>query len=95
MKEKIRKWEDEIAQIVNKQREMTQKNNDRIRELRKKIQQAQAEQELATNQRIAETVREIYGDVDDETIAVLKEQLIRMKEEKTEKALHDDGNGRL
>lgn len=95
MKEKIRKWEDEIAQIVNKQREMTQKYNDRIRELRKKIQQAQAEQELATNQRIAETVREIYGDVDDETIAVLKEQLIRMKEEKIEKALHDDGNGRL
>lgn len=94
MKEKIQKWEEEIERIAEKQKEMIQKSNERIRELRKKIQEAQAALELETNKRIAETVREVYGDVDEELLAAFKEQLLRMKEEKDGRA-GSDGNGRL
>ena len=36
MTEKIKKWEEEIERITIKQKEMNQKSNERIRELRKK-----------------------------------------------------------
>lgn len=75
MKEKIQKWEEEIEKILERQKEMNQKNNDRIRELRKKIQEAEEHMEQENNRLIADAVREIYGEVDGETLEAFKRQI--------------------
>lgn len=75
MKEKIKKWEEEIEKTVEKQKEMNLKSNERIRELRKKIQEAEQAMLLENNQMIAQAVREVYGEVDEETLEIFKRQM--------------------
>lgn len=64
MKEKIRRWEEEIDKIILKQKEMNAKYNERVRELRKKIEKGKSQLRREENEMIAETYREIYGEFD-------------------------------
>lgn len=82
VKEKIRKWEDEIERIAQRQKEMNEKSNERIRELRKKIQEAEQILLQENNQMIADAVREIYGEVDRETLGEFKRRIQSMQMEK-------------
>lgn len=75
MKEQIQKWEEEIERIAERQREMVEKNNARIRDLRKKIQEAETQIALENNRMIAETVRDIYGDVSAENLDAFRQLL--------------------
>lgn len=82
MEEKIKKWEEEIEQITERQKEMIAKNNERIRELRKKIQEAKVIVARENNQMIADAVREIYGEVSRETLEIFKKKIQMLQEEK-------------
>lgn len=75
MEERIRKWEEEIARIVEKQKEMNQKSSERIRELRKKIQEMEQAITLENNRLIAEAVREVYGDIDKNKIEDFRKKM--------------------
>ena len=78
MKEQIQKWEDEIEKITERQKEMIERNNVRIRELRKKIQNAEQEMLRENNQMIADTVRDIYGEVSKENLEAFKQLIASM-----------------
>ena len=75
MEEKIKKWEDEIEKILNQQKEANNKYNERVRELRKKIETAKHQVTLENNQLIADVVRSIYGEVTQENIEAFKRQM--------------------
>lgn len=75
MEEKIKKWEEEIEKILNQQREANNKYNERVRELRKKIETAKNQLTLENNQMIADVVRSIYGEVTQENIEAFKRQM--------------------
>lgn len=75
MEERIRKWEEEIARIAEKQKEMNQKSSERIRELRKKIQEAEQAITLENNRLIAEAVREVYGEMDKNKIEDFRKKM--------------------
>ena len=79
MREKIQQWEKEIEQINEKQKELIQKNDEKKRELRRKIQEAEQALLLENNQMIAEAVREIYGEVNEETLEAFKQQMKLMR----------------
>lgn len=78
-KEKIKKWEEEIEDISRRQKELVLKSNARIRELRKKIQEAEEELLLENNRMIAAAVREIFGEVTGENLEEVKEYFKLMK----------------
>ena len=75
MEEKIKKWEEEIEKILNQQKEANNKYNERVRELRKKIETAKHQMTLENNQLIADVVRTIYGEVTQENIEAFKRQM--------------------
>ena len=75
MEEKIKKWEEEIEKILNQQKEANNKYNERVRELRKKIETAKHQVTLENNQLIADVVRSIYGEVTQENIDAFKRQM--------------------
>jgi len=75
VKEKIKKWEEEIDKIAEKQKEMNAKSGERIRELRKKIQEAEQTLLVENNQMIAKAVREVYSEVNEETLEIFKQQM--------------------
>ena len=75
MEEKIKKWEEEIEKILNQQKEANNKYNERVRELRKKIETAKHQMTLENNQSIADVVRTIYGEVTQENIEAFKRQM--------------------
>lgn len=79
LREKIRKWNEEIETISKKQKEMARRNNERIRELQKKIQDANEKLLLEENQKIADTVREIYGDMTPEKLEDLKNKMKQLQ----------------
>ncbi len=76
MKEKIRKWEEEIEKILLQQKEANNKYNERVRELRKKIETAEHQMTLENNQLIADVVRTVYGEVTEENIEAFKRQMM-------------------
>lgn len=76
MKEKIRKWEEEIEKILLQQKEANNKYNERVRELRKKIETAEHQMTLENNQLIADVVRTVYGEVTEENIETFKRQMM-------------------
>lgn len=78
-KEKIKKWEEEIEDILRRQKELVLKSNARIRELRKKIQETEEELLSENNRMIATAVREIFGEVTGENLGEVKEYLKLMK----------------
>lgn len=94
LKEKIKKWEEEIEKTVEKQKEMNLKSNERIRELRKKIQEAEQAMLLENNQMIAQAVREVYGEVDEETLEIFKRQMQAAKAGLEKEQADDDGGSR-
>lgn len=75
MEEKIKKWEQEIERIAERQKEMNAKSNEQIRELRKKIQEAQVIVARENNQMIADVVREVYGEVSRENLEMFKRKI--------------------
>lgn len=81
LKEKIKKWEEEIEKIAERQKEMNQKSNERIRELRKKIQETEQIMAQENNQMIANAVREIYGEVTPETLEAFKQKIKSLRAE--------------
>lgn len=83
MEEKIRKWEQEIERIAERQKEMNTKSNEQIRELRKKIQEAQVIVARENNQMIADVVREVYGEVSRENLETFKRKIqeLQLKKE--------------
>lgn len=90
VKEKIKKWEEEIERIAEKQKEMNTKSNERIRELRKKIQETEQLLRLENNQMIADAVREIYGEVDGEALEAFKRKIQSLQMEKQEQETQQD-----
>ena len=98
MKEKIRKWEEEIEKIAERQQEMVERNNARIRELRKKIQAAEQQMALENNQMIADAVHDIYGEVSMENLAAFKELMASMAARRIEATggmLQDESQARI
>lgn len=83
MEEKIKKWEEEIERIAERQREMNARSNEQIRELRKKIQEAQVIVTRENNRMIADVVREVYGEVSRENLEAFKRtiQELQLKKE--------------
>ena len=79
MTEKIKKWEEEIERITIKQKEMNQKSNERIRELRKKIEEAESVIRREENLKIAEAFREVFGEYNEKTLADFKNKLKSIK----------------
>lgn len=76
--EKIQKWEEDIARIQDNQRSYNQKCTDKIRELRRKVQEETRILELENNQLIAEAVRTVYGDVTEENVEKFKQQMMAL-----------------
>lgn len=89
MKEQIKKWEAEIETTLEKQKEMNEKYNGRIRGLRKKIEEAEQHMLLENNRMIAEAVREIYGEVDQESLEDFK-QKIKMLQNRKNSTGHEE-----
>lgn len=89
MEEKIKKWEEEIEQIAERQKEMNAKSNERIRELRRKIQAAQVIVEQENNQLIAAVVREVYGEVNRENLEMFKRNIQALQLEKGQEQMND------
>lgn len=87
MEEKVKKWEEEIEKIIEQQKEMNEKYNDRIRSLRKKIQEANAVIRQENNLMIADAVREIYGEVNRETLETFKQKMKSLREENSREPL--------
>lgn len=75
MEEKIKKWKAEVESIRERQKEMTAKNDARIRQLKKNIQAAEQQMRIENNQMIADAVRIIYGDVTAENIECFRQEL--------------------
>ena len=73
--EKIEQWEKEIEQAVAKQKEFTARTNEKVRELRRKIEAEQKRIEIENNQMIADAVREMFGNVEPEDMKQFKERL--------------------
>lgn len=91
MEEKIQKWEEEIEKIAERQKEMNTKSNERIRELRKKIQEEEQLRARENNQMIADAVREIYGEVNQETLESFKKKMqsLQMEGQEQQSEKHD------
>ena len=86
--EKIINWKKEIAQIIEQKKAYNQKGTDKIKELRDKIKK---EEELLLEKNdklIAQTVRDIFGEVTPENIELFKQKiklLNGVKEESNER----------
>lgn len=65
---KIKEWEAEIEKITENQKQMIAKNNEKIKQLRKKIEEAKRNDELENNKMIADLVRQTYGEVNEKNI---------------------------
>ena len=73
--EKIINWKKEIAQIIEQKKAYNQKCTDKIKELRDKIKK---EEELLLEKNdklIAQTVRDIFGEVTPENIELFKQKI--------------------
>lgn len=70
---KIKEWEAEIEKIIENQKRMIVKNNEKIKQLRKKIEDAKRNDELENNKLIADLVRQTYGEVNEENIEKFKQ----------------------
>ena len=75
MREKIKKWQEEIERITERQKEMNQRSAKQIGQLRKKIQEAELLILREENQMIANAVRETYGEVTPESLEKFKKTM--------------------
>ena len=72
MEERIRKWQEEIERITIRQKEMNQSYNEKIRELKRKIEEAREQIKMEQDQQIARMVRGAYGQITPEALEELK-----------------------
>lgn len=72
MEERIRKWQEEIERITIRQKEMNQGYNEKIRELKRKIEEGREQIQKGQDQQIAQMVRSAYGQITPEALDELK-----------------------
>ena len=72
-KEKIKKWEEEIAATQKSKEEFDQRCTNKIRDLRQKIELETRHMKSENNEMIADAVRTIFGEVTEENLSELKE----------------------
>lgn len=75
MEERIRKWQEEIERTTARQKEMNQSCNEKIRELKRKIAEAQEQIKQEQDRQIARMVRGAYGQITPEALEELKDLL--------------------
>ena len=86
--EKIINWKKEIAQIIEQKKAYNQKCTDKIKELRDKIKKDEELLLEKNDKLIAQTVRDIFGEVTPENIELFKQKiklLNGVKEESNER----------
>lgn len=71
MREKIERWKLELDRLTTKQADI----NQRIKELRRKIDEAERELQIKENEKIAELVREVLGEA---SLEKYKDKLMRL-----------------
>jgi len=81
VEEKIKKWQEEIKNLLEKQKEMNRKYNEKIKELQRKISAGKEQIRNEENVLIVKTVREIYGDVTVNSIEDFRSRMRKMKED--------------
>ena len=74
-KEKIKKWEEEIAATQKSKEEFDQRCTNKIRDLRQKIELETRHMKSENNEMIADAVRTIFGEVTEENLSELKEMI--------------------
>ena len=90
--EKIINWKKEIAQIIEQKKAYNQKCTDKIKELRDKIKK---EEELLLEKNdklIAQTVRDIFGEVTPENIELFKQKIKLLNGVKEESIERQENN---
>lgn len=75
MNEKINKIDEEIKIISQKRKDYNRKADEKIKMLQGKIVELQQQQTAKENKMIVEAVRDIYGDVTEETIEMFRESM--------------------
>lgn len=75
MKKKIEQWKEEQRKIEEKQKAMNEKYNEQLKVLQEKIKQGMKVLTEQENKMIADAVREIYGEVNEENIDRFKQQM--------------------
>ena len=83
MKDRIKEWEDEIIKIQENQKKMIEKNNEKIRSLRKKIAEEKENLRQANTKMIADIVRAFYGEVTEENVEHFKVTIMEMQKVST------------
>ena len=74
--EQIELWEKQIEQIREADRVAHDKNMKRIKELQDKISNAKAQKEMEDNRVLGNLVRNTLGEINEETMAQVKEMLL-------------------
>ena len=74
--EQIELWEKQIEQIREVDRVAHDKNMKKIKELQDKISNAKAQKEMEDNRVLGNLVRNTLGEINEETMAQVKEMLL-------------------
>ncbi len=78
-KEKIQKWEEEIAATQKSKEEFDQRCTNKIRELRQKIEIETRMMKSENNEMIADAVRTIFGEINEDNLAEFKKMIQQAK----------------
>lgn len=74
-KEKIKKWEEEIAATQKSKEEFDQRCTNKIKDLRQKIEIETRYMKSENNEMIADAVRTIFGEVTEENLSEFKKMI--------------------
>lgn len=75
MNEKLKKWQAELDHAIEVKKELNAIYDAKIKELKQKIAEAQEEIKKDQEQKVANMVRGVYGELTPETVGKLKELL--------------------
>ena len=81
IEKKMEKWNLELQEIKEKQKELNRKYNEKIEELQKNMKDAKKQILLQNNEMIARIVRENYGEIDFDTVESFREKMKQLKQE--------------
>ena len=73
LKDKIKKWEQELEKVKVARKEANEKFDKKEKELLKKIEDAKTRLETENNKMVGDIVREMYGELTEENIQKFKE----------------------
>jgi len=83
MEETIRKWQEELERVQELKKEMNRIYDEKIRELKQKIADGQEQVKKEQDRRVAQMIRDTYGELTPEALGKLKE-LLEIAENPTE-----------